>query len=133
MKKEDYEKSIEQAKNYYTSHTKSRHRNYHSNDPQSLYDDIHYFRKYMYTPGIGIAPRELKQATDAALRIKSYRPELKDVPLAENPYWPTEQDFIRLEQWFINAQEPPEVFPMNEEEAVSGSKKKGRGAKRRKQ
>ena len=82
---------------------KVRPRNYQSNDPEGLASDVRYFRKYMFTPEAGYVPKELRQATDAALRIRASYPELPPVPLASNPDWPTEQDFIRIEQYFVTA------------------------------
>ena len=103
MAHKDFEKIRAQARyfwNYYANQGKPRDRNYQSNNPLGLASDVCYFRKYIYTPDAGYVPKELRQATDAALRLKQQRPELPAVPLAENPQWPTEQDFIKLEQWF---------------------------------
>lgn len=52
--------------------------------------------------------REWENAIDVALTIRpAWAAEglaLREVPRAENPNWPTKQDFIRLEQWFLDAE-----------------------------
>jgi hypothetical protein len=79
---------------------------YTSGDPEILHNNIHYFRTHIFAnnPEIGCAPKELKEATEAALMIRRADPVLQPVPLAKDPNRPTEQDFIRLEQWFLDAE-----------------------------
>ena len=51
--------------------------------------------------------KQLKAATNVALDIRlawsNEGLELREVPLAQDSGWPTEQDFIRLEQWYSDA------------------------------
>ena len=46
---------------------------------------------------------QYKAAIEVALDIRLEFPELREVPLAKNLDCPTEQDFINLEQWFLDA------------------------------
>jgi len=46
---------------------------------------------------------QLKIATEVALDIRAVYHDLQNIPLAENPDCPTDEDFIRLGQWFLDA------------------------------
>jgi hypothetical protein len=75
--------------------------------PGVWHDFVEHYRKDLfnpYTPPKNAA--RLKAITDAALTMHEQHPEwkLRTVPLSETPDCPTEQDFIRLESWFADAQ-----------------------------
>lgn len=58
-----------------------------------------------YVLDLGCNGKWLTAATDIAFDVRSAWLHnglaVLEVPLAENPRWPTEQDFARLEQWFV--------------------------------
>ena len=83
---------------------------YDDDDPHlvsAAHAAIREFRR-TYVPAIGFNGKQLKAAVEVALAIQSAWSneglELREVPLAKNSDWPTEQDFVRLEQWFVYAQ-----------------------------
>jgi len=82
---------------------------YDDDDPhlvRAAYAAISRYRR-AYVPEIGFNGKQLKAAVEVALAIRSAWSkggfELREVPLAENLNWPTKQDFFRLEQWFLTA------------------------------
>jgi hypothetical protein len=64
---------------------------------------INDYRKFWYKPGLCYNKEQLKIATEVALDIRAVRPNLQPIRLAENPDCPTDDDFIRLGQWFLDA------------------------------
>ena len=79
--------------------------NYKLQGPYTCYDQIHHFRKN-FIPDLGCNGSELRAATDSALEMRLENPGLPEVPLAQNAEWPSLQDFVRLEQWFISVYRP---------------------------
>lgn len=88
-----------------------------SNDPSIAIEQIKLIRRDFH-PEWGINGKWYKSARERALAIRQqwldYRSstaaglrylniELQLVPPANNPSWPVENDFINLEQWFVNA------------------------------
>jgi hypothetical protein len=79
---------------------------YDYDDPKLIcaaIDAIQKLRRNYIPEIIGFNKPQFKYALDVALSVRSEYPELKQVPLAKNPNYPTEQDFIALEQWFLDA------------------------------
>ena len=83
---------------------------YDDDDPhlvRAAHGAIRDYRRFRYIPGLGCNIGQLKKATDVALDIRSAWAheglELREVPQADSVDNPTEQDFIRFEQWFSDA------------------------------
>jgi len=64
---------------------------------------INDYRRFWYKPGLYCNKEQLKIATEVALDIRAERPDLRNIPFAENPDCPTDEDFIQLGQWFLDA------------------------------
>jgi hypothetical protein len=60
------------------------------------------YRRYFYYPGLLFNKEQLKIATDFALDLRAQRPDFRNVPLAEKPDNPTENDFIQSGEWFFD-------------------------------
>jgi hypothetical protein len=83
---------------------------YDHDDPEYLeklsiaaYGAINDYRMFWYKPGLNCNKEQLKIATEVALDIRAVYHDLQNIPLAENPDCPTDEDFIRLGQWFLDA------------------------------
>lgn len=83
---------------------------YDHDDPEYLerlsvaaYGAINDYLTFFYKPELCFNKEQLKIATDVALKIRADKHDLRNIPLAEKPNCPTEQDFIQLGQWFLDA------------------------------
>lgn len=76
---------------------------YDTDDPKDLHAAVLYYRIAFYFPGFDLNKPQLKEATVAALRIRSNYPALPDIPIADWNKDPDQQDFVRLEKWFEDA------------------------------
>lgn len=90
---------------------------YSTRSPYELWDYVHTYRTKYFEPSRPANAKELKAATEAALALRRDYPCLPEVPLPKHeaePYigwerdvlhaeYVSEQDFIRLEQWFLTA------------------------------
>ncbi len=118
MKQEDFEKCKAEAIRKAEAYKKNRARHldwppfplpdiYDSDDPWLIgaaCEALQPIRRN-YVPDGGHNGKFLKYATDIAFDVRAawlYNElNVENVPLAENPRWPNEQDFARLEQWFV--------------------------------
>lgn len=91
---------------------------FNSDDPQILYDGVNYYRTILFLPELGLNISQWKAVQNAALRIRADYPDLPNVPEAVNLSFLTEQDFIKLEQWFLTAIKRTNTIPtLTEDEA----------------
>jgi hypothetical protein len=74
--------------------------------PRDAFSAIRWLRfsnNYFDNPKSPLFAEQCKAAIEVALDIRSEFPELRIVPMAKNPDCPTKEDFINLEQWFLDA------------------------------
>ena len=134
MKQEDFEEckaeAIRKAEAY-----KKNHRfgwppfplpDLNSNDPwliNAACEALQTIRRN-YVPDGGHNGKFLKYATDIAFDVRAawlYNElNVENVPLAENPRWPNEQDFARLEQWFVTLAAEVARETARDKEGVTG-------------
>jgi len=95
---------------YSTDDTQPADGVYDYDDPEFLertsgkaYGAINDYRRYFYKPGLYCNEAQLRIATEIALDIRAVYSDLQKIPLAEKPNDPTDEDFIRLGQWFLDA------------------------------